>query len=447
MTTLDRPTFTDDAGSFTLTAYKPRGACEELFYCTEDAILLEGPAGTGKSRAALEKVKYCCIAYPNLRVLMVRKTRASLSETILPIWEAKVLPPDMITGNAKRAHRDKYEMPRGSEVILGGMDNPDRVLSAEYDLIVVFQAEELTEDDYETLTTRIGRDYRADGFDRQIICDCNPGPPEHFLNLKAKNGEMVRLKSLHTNNPHLYDDDGNLTEVGADYIDRLKRLSGHRYQRYFLGNWAAAEGLVYEDFNPDIHLIDKHDTPYSHFLAGVDWGYVDAGVMQVWGIDLNSRSVLECEVYRSGKDIDFWKKIADNIHRKYRPKRWLCDHRPDFIGQLIRMGIPATKAMKDIQHGIQVVQARLALQADGKPYIYIKKDARKFVDRELKKKGKPTNTAAEFWSYVYPKPEKRLVKHEIPVDDNNHGMDTMRYVQVYHDKYYSLDIFDRKLAV
>ena len=76
---------------YTVKLYEPRGACEELFYCCEPAVLLEGPAGTGKSRAVLEKVKYLCQSYRDLRILLVRKTRESMSETVLATWENHVI--------------------------------------------------------------------------------------------------------------------------------------------------------------------------------------------------------------------------------------------------------------------------------------------------------------------------------------------------------------------
>ena len=66
-------------------AYGPRGGAKALFYCKDSEVLLAGPAGTGKSRAALEKLHLLALKYPGLRGLMVRKTRAvSYTHLTLP---------------------------------------------------------------------------------------------------------------------------------------------------------------------------------------------------------------------------------------------------------------------------------------------------------------------------------------------------------------------------
>lgn len=429
---------TDQFGSYIQKPYVPRGACKQLFYCTDRLVLLEGPAGTGKSRGALEKIKYLAMKFPNSRHLMVRKTRASMTESVLATWENHVIPQSMISGNARRGHRDKYEFPDNVEIVLGGMDNPDRIMSTEWDTVYFGEAGESTKEDIEKLNSRL-RNNRMPY--HQFILDCNPGPPQHHLNVSANKGDMTRLKSVHQDNPTLFHDDGTPTELGREYMLALSRLTGARRQRLYMGNWAAADNLVYESFDPDIHIIDEHDVPYSHFLVSVDWGWLDPGVMQVWGIDLIGRSVLEYETYRTKKDMDWWKQIAKNMNRKYAPKRWICDSAaPDKISQLRYLGLSAMKAKKDITLGIQVVQARLVPHEDGKPMILFKRNAREVLDDELKESGKPTQTTEEFWSYTFDEPKEDRNYKEVPVDFNNHGMDCTRYLSVYLDKFRTLDI-------
>src|SRR3990167_5067145 len=60
--------------------YQPFGACLDLFYTRADEVLISGPAGTGKSRACLEKLHLCASKYPGMRGLMIRKTRESLTQ-------------------------------------------------------------------------------------------------------------------------------------------------------------------------------------------------------------------------------------------------------------------------------------------------------------------------------------------------------------------------------
>ncbi len=66
--------------------YKPRGGCLEIMECRDMEVLISGPAGTGKSRACLEKLYAVCIRTRNIRALMLRKTARSLGSAALVTW-------------------------------------------------------------------------------------------------------------------------------------------------------------------------------------------------------------------------------------------------------------------------------------------------------------------------------------------------------------------------
>jgi phage terminase large subunit len=87
--------------------YRPYGAARDLFLCRDPEVLIEGPAGTGKTRAVLEYVNYLCENNDNIRVLMFRKTRASMTESVLVTYEDEVLWPGhpARTGEASRGVR------------------------------------------------------------------------------------------------------------------------------------------------------------------------------------------------------------------------------------------------------------------------------------------------------------------------------------------------------
>ena len=118
-----------------------------LFRCKDPEVLLEGPAGTGKTRALLEYVNYLCEEYPGIRVLIFRKTRTSMNESVLVTWEEKVLwenHPAKV-GDAHRNNRQHYRYPNGSHVVIGGMDNSDRIISTEYDVAACIEDTEVTQ--------------------------------------------------------------------------------------------------------------------------------------------------------------------------------------------------------------------------------------------------------------------------------------------------------------
>jgi len=67
--------------------------------------LYDGPAGTGKTKSVLEKVHLAAMKYPGMRALLVRATRASMTDSVLVEFESTVLEPGSYLRSSSRAHR------------------------------------------------------------------------------------------------------------------------------------------------------------------------------------------------------------------------------------------------------------------------------------------------------------------------------------------------------
>ncbi len=118
------------------------GGNKEVFYCKAPECVASGPAGTGKSSACLAKLAFFCEKAPNIRCLIVRKTRESLTESGLVTLEQKILAPgsSVLRGPMRRL-RSSYRFANGSEIVIGGLDKASKVMSTEYDLIYCFVGE------------------------------------------------------------------------------------------------------------------------------------------------------------------------------------------------------------------------------------------------------------------------------------------------------------------
>jgi hypothetical protein len=81
--------------------YHPHGAAADIFRSRAPEVLLSGPAGTGKSRAALEKLHAMMLANPGARGLIVRKTLVSLGSTGLVTWREKVAAESIAAGHVQ----------------------------------------------------------------------------------------------------------------------------------------------------------------------------------------------------------------------------------------------------------------------------------------------------------------------------------------------------------
>jgi len=269
-------------------AYQPYGVALDLLYDKSGEVVLSGPAGTGKSRACLEKLHICALKYPKMRGLIIRKTREALSEAALVTYEDKVLPANSSIGQGpKRNYRQVYTYPNGSQIVVGGLDKPGKIMSTEFDMIYVQEAVELDEVDWLALTTRLRNGVMPY---QQLIADCNPDAPTHWLWLRAQTDRLVMYHSRHEDNPRLFDPrTGEQTEEGRIYIDRLDKLGyrnpetgeleGTEYFRLRKGLWVQATGIIFgvwSDGPPDGNVTEdaEYVTDGGPVLWFVDDGYV-----------------------------------------------------------------------------------------------------------------------------------------------------------------------------
>lgn len=364
---------------------------------------------------------------------IIRKTYRSMPGSVLQTYEKKVLSSD--DGVTKRGGEkpEWFDYPNGSRLWIGGMDNPAKVLSSERDVIYVNQAEELTLDEWETLTTRTTG--RAGNMPyAQVIGDCNPGSFSHWIKGSANDGKIRLLESRHEDNPTLFDQITKLiTPQGERSLEALDKLTGVRYLRLRKGLWAAAEGSVYDTFDRAVHIVDELPVLSRH-IAGVDWGFTNPGVIQVWGIDGDKRMYRVREVYRTQKTIDWWITEAKKLKEEFKIERFVCDpSEPGYIQQFRNAGLNVTEAFNDISLGIDNVQQRLRVAEDKRARLMFLRGGLVDRDEALASIHKPTCAEEEIEAYVWPKGADGKALKEVPVDDNNHAMDAMRYAAAYLD--------------
>jgi len=315
-----------------------------------------------------------------------------MTESVLVTWESQVLGVGhpAIIGTASRSTRHHYVFPNGSEIILGGMDNPDRILSTEYDLVCVFEAAEVSVEALEKLGTRL-RNNKVPW--QQIVCDTNPRGTYHWLNVRADRGAMVRLLSRHWMNPAFYENE-EWTEFGRDYLTRVARgLTGARFLQLFKGLWASDTGLIYPMFEPATHVVKGHTQKDDNgrlwlFLKGrkeaieiawtmasVDWGFTLPGCMQVWGVTKDQTTYLLAEIYQAEKSQDWWADRVVEFRKEFDLNRVVVDPaEPDRVKNFNdRLGTPggrpearlAVKANNSVLTGISHVQALMAPSLPG----------------------------------------------------------------------------------
>lgn len=427
--------------------------------CRDHEVMFEGPSETGKTITALHKLVTLVSIFPNSRAIIVRKTYKSCITTVLQTFERKVLGPDSPVKAFGGHHPEFYQFPNGSRIYVGGMDHPDRILSSEWDFIYINQAEELTISDYEVLTTRAtGRAGNAPY--SQVLADCNPGGPKHWILQRADAGKLTIIHSRHEDNPTLYDPEtGEITGQGRRTLRVLDDLTGVRYLRLRKGLWVAAEGVIYDEFDTAVHLIDPFPIPADWpRVRAIDFGYTNPFVCQWWAIDPDRRLYLYRELYATHQLVE---DIAEEIVRLSRlgisPEPFQCpqcglvnpvggseckgckaprmepviatvaDHDAEDRATLEKHGVRTVPAMKLVKLGIQAVQSRLRKTGDGMPRLFIFRDALVRADPLLREKKLPLCTEQEIPEYAWT-PTKDGLDKEQPMKKSDHGMDAMRYL-------------------
>lgn len=387
--------------------YMPRGGCRDFYMATDPEVLAVGPAGTGKTLAACWKLHHIALRVPEVRILMVRKVLEDLKAGALATYTNHVKPElDGVKAfGGNRFYPGEFRYDNGSVLQVVGMDKPGKVMSAEYDVIYANEATELTEEDWESLKSRLRNGRLAY---QQLLGDCNPAGPRHWLRQRCTKGLTRYIQTTHQDNPLYWDTNLNSwTTVGYAYVQQnLSGLTGLRRKRLFEGVWAAAEGVVYPDFDAQQH-VKAMDCTGWRTLLGVDIGARNPTAILTIRRAGDGKTHIERETYRrnlSSDDIsDLLKRAFDSSEAEVA----YCDPSARaYIETLQRQGYPIEPANNDVRFGISTVTTVIK---DGLT-----------VDPSC------VNTIDEFESYQWmDKGDK-----DQPVKANDHAMDALRYCLV-----------------
>lgn len=445
-------------------AFQPIGGAKEIWGSKQHELIIHGPAETGKTRACLEKLNALAWKYPGMQGVIVRKTYASLKSSVLQTFERRVLSAwdsDSKIFDSSLTPVEKYggeqpqfyDYPNGSRIWVGGLDKASRILSSERDIIYVNQCEELLSEDWQVLLTRATG--RAQNMPyAQVLGDANPGPATHWILDRGKKGFMKLVQSRHEDNPTLFDPKtGKMTKQGVVTMRILDSLVGVLHKRLKLGLWVSAEGVVYEEFNHDVHIIDPIELPasWSRFIT-VDFGYSNPFVCQWWCESPKGDFYMYREIYHSrilvenhARAIRYLSGAANSIttmnpyfHMIRHSKRakvlenivgGVSDHDSEDAATLEAHGVYTVNSFKPISRGIEEVKKRLRVREDGKTGIYFFRDSLAHdPDPHLVEGHRPCTTIDEIDSYTYPKTADGKPVKENPVQMYNHGVDSMRYL-------------------
>lgn len=200
------------------------------------------------------------------------------------------------------------------------------------------------------------------------------------------------------------------------YEQGKRLLSTAEFERRYNGSFTRLKGLVYDDifdiagdFKEGV-LIDELPE-FEYIVGGIDWGYEDPAVLIGVGVSTEGHVYVMDEFYRSKLDVTEFRRMAQDFRLGNKVGYYYADKsRPENVKFFNSGGIPTNKANNDINWGISIIRSLIKAK---KLHIHTR----------------CVNLLEEFRSYQM---EEDDAKKELPVDENNHALDALRYAIASH---------------
>jgi len=272
---------------------------------------------------------------------------------------------------------------------------------------------------------------------------------------------MTRVLSRHVDNP----------SVTKEYLSRLRRLSGVRRDRLYLGKWVSAEGQIYDNYRRTTHVItgtlsqnertgrwwltvpewaddpDEGKIEFKYIVGAIDWGYRNPGCFQVWGIDKDKRAYRISEIYRREIKLDQWCEWVQEEHERYKMAAIFADSAEprsidlvnDFLGwprgrKMPGLVVPADKKMRGAKGkdraGLDLVRDMFEVKADGRSNIYLLSGAfPQGLEPALLDDHLPACLEDEIPGFIWKRTKDGQVTKEEPDPlCEDHALDGLRYM-------------------
>lgn len=241
--------------------------------------------------------------------------------------------------------------------------------------------------------------------------NCNPDNPYHwFYQEWIKKTDEKRALYLH------FTMDDNLT-LSEEIKQRYYTLySGNFFEKYILGKWVAAEGIVYPMFDKKTCVVPTVPRRYSKYYVSVDYGTFNPFSAGLWGY-CNGVWYRIREYYYNGRtekdgqktDSEYYKELVKLIDNVPITNIIVDPSAASFITEINRHGRYSVRhARNDVIEGI------------GLTSVCIKQHKILFNDC-------CENTFREFSSYVWDTKASAKGGKDTVLKQNDHAMDDIRY--------------------
>lgn len=303
----------------------------------------------------------------------------------------------------------------GSLIELKGADNPDSLRGAGIKGLILDEYAFMSPSVWETIL----RPTLVDSGGWAIFIS-TPNGFNHFYDLaEYAQGHDSYFYSHATSydNPHIPNQE--IDDLRDDYIAKGKE--NEFYQEY-MGEFRKMSGLVYKTFDRKIHVVDPKDVPETgtHLLS-VDFGYTNPMAAVFVLVDRDDNWWVYDELYDTGLVTEQAVNIIQTKMGQHRFSTMVGDSAAaQEIANFNNAGLPikpCEKTKDSIMSGIRTISDRLKVQeGTGKPKLFISSVC--------------TNLIFEFEAYHYPEEKEGRNASEMPLKENDHALDALRYLAI-----------------
>lgn len=240
--------------------------------------------------------------------------------------------------------------------------------------------------------------------------NCNPDNPYHwFYQEWILQAEQKRALYLH------FTMDDNLTLSEAKKKEYHTIYSGNYLARYVLGQWVAAEGLVYPNFDKATCVVPTENRYYTRYHVSVDHGTLNPFSAGLWG-------------YSNGT----WYRIKELYYDGRAKKRQKTD--AEYYNDLVEFigGLPIISIIVDPSAASFITEIknhrRYAVdKAKNDVLDGIRFTSSCIQQHKIMFNDCCENTFKEFASYVWDTETSQKTGKDTVVKQFDHAMDDIRY--------------------
>ncbi|CAM3706996.1 PBSX family phage terminase large subunit [Cohnella lubricantis] len=239
--------------------------------------------------------------------------------------------------------------------------------------------------------------------------NCNPAGPYHWFKIEWLD-QLRQKNALHLH--FTMDDNLSLSEKVKERYRRM--YSGIFFKRYILGLWVMAEGVIYDMFDREKHVVPTIERAYSNYYVSCDYGTQNPMTFGLWGLFDETWYKVK-EYHYDGR-----KRLRQKTDEEY------CADLEEFVGDVDPQAIIVDPSAASFIAAIRKRGRFYVTEAKNDVLDGIRNTATAISEGKIKYNDCCTETFREFSSYIWD--EKAAARGEDkPLKQNDHQMDGDRY--------------------